>query len=236
MNYLLILAGIQTAAQNEALLEEQGAEATEISLNFIDLAFKGGWIMVPIIVLSAIAMYIFFERFYAIRKASKVDSNFMNRIRDYIHEAKMDSALALCESNDTPVSKMISKGIKRIGRPLNDVNAAIENIGNLEVSKLEKNLPTLATVAGAAPMIGFLGTVMGMIQAFYDMSTAGNNIDVSLLSHGIYTAMVTTVAGLIVGIIAYFAYNILVAKVEKVVFTMEASTTEFMDLLNEPIK
>lgn len=236
MNYLLILAGIQTAAQNEALLEEQGAEATEISLNFIDLAFKGGWIMVPIIVLSAIAMYIFFERFYAIRKASKVDSNFMNRIRDYIHEGKMDSALALCESNDTPVSKMISKGIKRIGRPLNDVNAAIENIGNLEVSKLEKNLPTLATVAGAAPMIGFLGTVMGMIQAFYDMSAAGNNIDVSLLSHGIYTAMVTTVAGLIVGIIAYFAYNILVAKVEKVVFTMEATTTEFMDLLNEPIK
>ncbi len=236
MNYLLILAGIQTAAQNEALLEEQGAEATEISLNFIDLAFKGGWIMVPIIALSAIAMYIFFERFYAIRKATKVDSNFMNRIRDYIHDGKMDSALALCESNDTPVSKMISKGIKRIGRPLNDVNAAIENIGNLEVSKLEKNLPTLATVAGAAPMIGFLGTVMGMIQAFYDMSTAGNNIDVSLLSHGIYTAMVTTVAGLIVGIIAYFAYNILVAKVEKVVFTMEATTTEFMDLLNEPIK
>ncbi|MDQ1770905.1 MotA/TolQ/ExbB proton channel family protein [Labilibaculum sp. A4] len=236
MNYLLILAGIQTVAQNEALLEGQGTEATEISLNFIDLAFKGGWIMVPIIVLSGIAMYIFFERFYAIRKATKVDSNFMNRIRDYIHEGKMDSALALCESNDTPVSKMISKGIKRIGRPLNDVNAAIENIGNLEVSKLEKNLPTLATVAGAAPMIGFLGTVMGMIQAFYDMSTAGNNIDVSLLSHGIYTAMVTTVAGLIVGIIAYFAYNILVAKVEKVVFTMEATTTEFMDLLNEPIK
>ncbi|PKQ65482.1 biopolymer transporter ExbB [Labilibaculum filiforme] len=236
MNYLLILAGIQTVAQNEALLEEQGAEATEISLNFIDLAFKGGWIMVPIIALSGIAMYIFFERFYAIRKASMVDSNFMNRIRDYIHEGKMDSALALCESNDTPVSKMISKGVKRIGRPLNDVNAAIENIGNLEVSKLEKNLPTLATVAGAAPMIGFLGTVMGMIQAFYDMSTAGNNIDVSLLSHGIYTAMVTTVAGLIVGIIAYFAYNILVAKVEKVVFTMEATTTEFMDLLNEPIK
>jgi len=236
MNYLLILAGVQEMAQNEAALEKQGAEATEITLNFVDLAFKGGWIMVPILALSAIAMYIFFERFYAIRKASKEDSNFMNRIKDYIHEGKMDSALALCESNNTPVSKMISKGIKRIGRPLNDVNAAIENIGNLEVSKLEKNLPTLATVAGAAPMIGFLGTVMGMIQAFYDMSNAGNNIDVSLLSHGIYTAMVTTVAGLIVGIIAYFAYNILVAKVEKVVFNMEATTTEFMDLLNEPIK
>ncbi|MBI9057552.1 MAG: MotA/TolQ/ExbB proton channel family protein [Labilibaculum sp.] len=236
MNYLLILAGIQASAQIDTPIVEEGAEATEISLNFIDLAFKGGWIMVPILALSAIAMYIFFERFYAIRKASKEDSNFMNRIRDYIHEGKMDSALALCESNDTPVSKMISKGIKRIGRPLNDVNAAIENIGNLEVSKLEKNLPTLATVAGAAPMIGFLGTVMGMIQAFYAMANAGNNIDVSLLANGIYTAMVTTVAGLIVGIIAYFAYNILVAKVEKVVFNMEATTTEFMDLLNEPIK
>ena len=236
MNYLLILAGIQASAQIDTPIVEEGAEATEISLNFIDLAFKGGWIMVPILALSAIAMYIFFERFYAIRKASKEDSNFMNRIRDYIHEGKMDSALALCESNDTPVSKMISKGIKRIGRPLNDVNAAIENIGNLEVSKLEKNLPTLATVAGAAPMIGFLGTVMGMIQAFYAMANAGNNIDVSLLANGIYTAMVTTVAGLIVGIIAYFAYNILVAKVEKVVFNIEATTTEFMDLLNEPIK
>ncbi|RUT77947.1 MotA/TolQ/ExbB proton channel family protein [Ancylomarina longa] len=236
MNYLLIFAGIQNLAQSTTPINDKGAEATEISLNFIDLAFKGGWIMIPILVLSAIAMYIFFERYYAIRKAAKKDSNFMNRIRDYIHDGKIDSAVALCDSNNTPVSRMISKGIKRIGRPLNDVNAAIENIGNLEVSKLEKNLPTLATVAGAAPMIGFLGTVMGMIQAFYDMSNAGNNIDISLLSNGIYTAMVTTVAGLIVGIIAYFAYNILVAKVEKVVFNMEATTTEFMDLLNEPIK
>lgn len=236
MNYLLILAGIQGLAQNETPIEIEGAEATEITLNYIELAYKGGWIMLPILALSIIAMYIFLERFFAIRKATKEDSNFMNRIRDYIHDGKMESAQALCDSNDTPVSRMISKGIKRIGRPLNDVNAAIENIGNLEVSKLEKNLPTLATVAGAAPMIGFLGTVMGMIQAFYDMSNAGNNIDVALLSNGIYTAMVTTVAGLTVGIIAYFAYNILVAKVEKVVFNMEATTTEFMDLLNEPIK
>jgi len=129
---------------------------------------------------------------------------------------------------------MIEKGIVRIGRPLNDVNTAIENIGNLEVSKLEKGLPVLASVAGGAPMIGFLGTVMGMIQAFYDMANAGNNIDVTLLSSGIYQAMVTTVAGLIVGIIAYFGYNILVSRVENVVFKMEASTTEFMDLLNEP--
>lgn len=236
MNYLSLITGAQEMVQNELPIEDQSAEATELTLNFVDLAFKGGWIMIPIFALSVIAMYIFLERYFAIRKATKEDSNFMNRIRDYIHEGKIDSALALCQSKDTPVSRMISKGIKRIGRPLNDVNAAIENIGNLEVSKLEKNLPTLATVAGAAPMIGFLGTVMGMIQAFYDMSNAGNNIDVSLLSSGIYQAMVTTVAGLTVGIIAYFAYNILVAKVEKVVFNMEATTTEFMDLLNEPIK
>ena len=232
----MMFAGLQNIAQSDEIIKEVGTESTEITLNFIDLAFKGGWIMIPIFALSVIAIWIFFERFYAIRRASKMDDNFMNRIKDYIHEGKIDSALSLCESNETPVSRMISKGVKRIGRPLNDVNAAIENIGNLEVSKLEKNLPTLATVAGAAPMIGFLGTVMGMIQAFYAMANAGNNIDVSLLANGIYTAMVTTVAGLIVGIIAYFAYNILVAKVEKVVFTMEATTTEFMDLLNEPIK
>ncbi|MFA8436575.1 MAG: MotA/TolQ/ExbB proton channel family protein [Marinifilaceae bacterium] len=235
--FLLLTANLNTATQADTTaMSGMDGQAGEISLNFIDLAFKGGWIMIPILFLSAVAMWIFTERYFAILKASREDANFMNRIRDYIHEDKMDSALALCQSNDTPVARMISKGIRRIGRPLNDVHAAIENIGNLEVSKLEKNLPTLATVAGAAPMIGFLGTVMGMIQAFYDMSNAGNNIDVSLLSHGIYTAMVTTVAGLIVGIIAYFAYNILVAKVEKVVFNMEATTTEFMDLLNEPLK
>ncbi|HPR33093.1 MAG TPA: MotA/TolQ/ExbB proton channel family protein, partial [Prolixibacteraceae bacterium] len=152
----------------------------------------------------------------------------------YILDGKIDAALALCRSTNKPIARMIEKGIVRIGRPLNDVNTAIENIGNLEVSKLEKGLPVLASVAGGAPMIGFLGTVMGMIQAFYDMANAGNNIDVTLLSSGIYQAMVTTVAGLIVGIIAYFGYNILVSRVENVVFKMEASTTEFMDLLNEP--
>ncbi len=233
MNNLILLAStVQTALP----AGETAGQPTEITLNFLDLAFKGGWIMIPILLLSIIAVYIFVERFFAIRKATKHDANFMHKIRDYIMDGKIDAALELCQNTDTPVSRMIMKGIKRIGRPLNDVNAAIENIGNLEVSKLEKNLPTLATVAGAAPMIGFLGTVMGMIQAFYDMSNAGNNIDVSLLSNGIYTAMVTTVAGLTVGIIAYFAYNILVAKIEKAIFNMEATTTEFMDLLNEPIQ
>jgi biopolymer transport protein ExbB len=210
-------------------------EAQELTLSYWDLAFKGGWVMVPILLLSVIAVYIFVERFFVIRKASGEDLHFMNRIKDYIHDGKVESALTLCESTNNPVARMIEKGIRRIGRPLNDVSAAIENVGKLEIYKLERGLPTLATVAGAAPMIGFLGTVIGMIRAFYDMSTAGSNIDVSTLSNGIYTALVTTVAGLIVGIIAYFAYNILVARVEKVVNQLEAKATEFMDLLNEPV-
>lgn len=216
-------------------LDTLATEPEGISTKFIDLAIKGGWIMIPIIVLSFIAVYIFIERFFAIRKAGQFDSGLLEKIKAYITTGKIDAAIALCRSNPTPAARMMEKGISRIGRPLTDVNAAIENVGNLEISKLEKNLPTLASVAGGAPMIGFLGTVMGMIQAFYDMSAAGNNIDVTLLSTGIYQAMVTTVAGLTVGIIAYFAYNILVANVEKVVFKMEATTSEFMDLLNEPV-
>jgi len=208
----------------------------ELKLSFWEMSLKGGWIMIPIVLLSFVAIYIFFERFFAIKKASETDINFMNRIKDYIHEDKLESALALCQSKNSPVSRMIEKGLQRIGRPLNDINAAIETVGNLEVSKLETNLPTLATVAGAAPMLGFLGTVMGMIKSFYTMSMEGNNIVVSKLADGIYTAMVTTVAGLIVGILAYLAYNILVAKVEKVVFQLEANTSEFMDILNEPVE
>jgi len=207
----------------------------ELTLNFWELTLKGGWIMIPLVLLWFIAVYIFIERYWSIKKAARADVNFMNRIKEYIHEDKIESAIALCQAQNTPVARMIEKGIQRIGRPLSDVNAAVENVGNLEISKLEDSLPTLATIAGGAPMIGFLGTVIGMIRAFYDMSMAGNNIDVGLLSNGIYTAMVTTVAGLIVGIAAYFGYNILVAKVATVVFTMEANTTEFLELLNEPV-
>ena len=233
MNNLLFIQLLQITLQDT--VTNQAGEAEQLSLSFWDLAFKGGWVMIPIILLSIIAVYIFFERYFVIRKLSKEDTNFMDRIKDFIHDGKIESAQALCQSIDSPTSRMIEKGIQRIGRPLNDINAAIENIGKLEIYKLEKGLPTLATVAGGAPMIGFLGTVMGMIIAFYDMSNAGNNINVALLSNGIYTAMVTTVAGLIVGIIAYFEYNILVAKVEKIVNHLEARTSEFMDLLNEPV-
>jgi len=208
----------------------------EVSMPLWDLALKGGWIMIPILLLSVIAVYIFVERFFAIRKAAKTDQNFMDRIKDYIHDGKIESALALCHSTNSPIARMIEKGIQRIGRPLNDINTAIENVGRLEVFKLERGLPALATAAGGAPMIGFLGTVTGMIRAFYDMSMAGNNIDIGILSSGIYEAMVTTVAGLSVGIIAYFGYNILVAKIEQIVNGLEAHTSDFMDLLNEPVK
>jgi len=229
---MLNLLMIQTDIPQE--MEVLANEPEGISTKFIDLAIKGGWIMIPILFLSVVAVYIFFDRYFAIKKAGKFDNKLLDKIKVHITSGKIDAALELCRSNTNPASKMLEKGISRIGRPLNDVNAAIENVGNLEIQKLEKGLPVLASVAGGAPMIGFLGTVMGMIQAFYDMSNAGNNIDVTLLSTGIYQAMVTTVAGLIVGIIAYFAYNILVSNVEKVVFKMEAATSDFMDILNEP--
>jgi biopolymer transport protein ExbB len=210
--------------------------ASQTKLTLLDFAIKGGWVMIPIILLSFVAAYVFFERYYVIRKATKEDTNFMNRIKDYIHDGKVETALALCKSTDSPSARMIEKGISRLGRPLQDITTAIENVGKLEISKLERGFPTLATITGAEPMLGFLGTVIGMVQSFYAMSQAGNNIDVSILSDGIYTALITTVAGLIIGILGYFAYNTLVVRVEKVVFNLEATLTEFMDILNEPLK
>jgi len=210
--------------------------ASEMKLTLLDLAIKGGWVMIPIVLLSFVAAYVFIERYYVIRKATKEDLNFMNRIKDYIHDGKIDASLALCRSTDSPSARMVEKGISRLGRPLQDISTAIENLGKLEISKLEKGFPTLATIAGAEPMLGFLGTVIGMIQSFYAMSLAGNNIEVSLLSGGIYTALMTTAAGLSVGIMGYFAYNYLVVRVERVVFNLEATLTEFMDILNEPVK
>jgi biopolymer transport protein ExbB len=207
---------------------------TEVSLSVWDLAIKGGIIMIPIALMSIIAVYIFIERYMAILRASKEERNFMNNIRDFIHNGRIDSALALCRTQDSPIARMVEKGLNRLGKPLGDINAAIENVGKLEVSRLEKNIAALATIAGAAPMLGFLGTVTGMIRAFYDMSMAGNNVDIIILSSGIYEAMVTTVGGLIVGIAAYVCYNMLVARIEKLVFILEARTTEFMDLLQEP--
>jgi len=227
------MALLQFIMQDGVLpVEKAGA----MKLTLLDLTIKGGWVMIPIILLSFVAAYIFIERYYVIRRATKEDINFMNRIKDYIHDGKIDAAVALCKSTDSPSARMVEKGITRLGRPLQDISTAIENVGKLEISKLEKGFPTLATITGAEPMLGFLGTVIGMVQSFYAMSQAGNNIDVSMMSDGIYTALITTVAGLIVGIVGYFAYNTLVVKVEKVVFNLEATLTEFMDILNEPVK
>ena len=219
-------------------IQEEAASPTidNMQLSLWDLAVKGGWLMIPLVLLWVIGLYIFFERYLSIRKASRVDGNFMNRIRELVIDDKLDAARELCQKTDITVARMVGKGIDRIGRPIADLNTAIENVGNLEVAKLERGLPMLATISGGAPMIGFLGTVVGMIQAFYDMSMAGNNLDIALLSNGIYTAMVTTVAGLIVGIMAYFGYNFLVARVDRVVFQLEASSLEFVDLLNEPVE
>ena len=233
MSYINLLQ-ITNAADTVSTAGAAGSAPTEISMSFLDMAVKGGWIMIPIVLLMVIAIYIFVERFMALKLAAKEDSSFMERIKTSIAAGNVAEAKQLAQATDGPLARMIETGVSRIGKPLADINVAIENVGKQEVSKLEKSLPTLASVSGGAPMIGFLGTVMGMIRAFYDMSMAGNNIDVSLLSGGIYTAMVTTVAGLIVGIIAYFAYNILVSKVDKVVNQLESRTTEFMDLLNEP--
>lgn len=231
-----ILLTIQSAPQVEFNdpLAGMPLEPMQETMTIWSLALKGGIVMIPLAILSIVAIYIFIERYLAISRASKEEYNFMNNIRDFIHNGRIDSAKSLCKNNLSPIARMIEKGVFRIGRPLSDINAAIENVGKLEISKLEKNIAVLATVAGAAPMLGFLGTVIGMVRAFYNMSMAGNNIDISLLAGGIYEAMITTITGLTVGIIAYICYNILVARIEKVVFMLEARATEFMDLLHEP--
>ncbi len=223
------------AALEQAATEVQAVpQQQEMTYSLIEMACKGGWLMLVLLALSIIAFYIFGKKWWMIRQASKIDRNFMDDIRDYIHEGKIKSALTLCEKYDSPVARLVQKGIERMGRPLADIQTAVENTGNLEVARLEKGLPFLATCAGGAPMIGFLGTVVGMIQAFFNMSQAGNNLDITMLSSGIYTAMVTTVGGLIVGILAYFGYNYLTNQISGLVFKMESATINFMDLLNEP--
>lgn len=229
---LLFLNLVQEPELAEALSEEK-------TLSVIDLIFNGGTGSVIIIsvlfIMLFVALYIYFERIFAIKAASKIDSNFMNQIRDHVTTGKLDAAKMLCAQTDSPVARLTEKGISRIGKPLDDINTAIENAGTLEVYKLEKNVSILATVAGAAPMIGFLGTVIGMILAFHEMATSGGQAEMGSLASGIYTAMTTTVAGLIVGIIAYIGYNHLVNRTDKVVHKMEANAVDFLDLLNEPL-
>ena len=198
------------------------------------MAMKGGWIMVVLGLMSLVCFYILFERNFVIRKAGKEDPQFMDKIRDYIADGELKAAISYCRGVNTPSARMIEKGISRLGHPANDVQAAIENVGNIEVAKLEKGMTIMATISSGAPMLGFLGTVTGMVRAFWQMANAGNNIDITLLSGGIYEAMITTVGGLVVGIIAMFSYNYLVTLIDGVVNKMEAKTLAFMDLLNKP--
>lgn len=198
------------------------------------MAMKGGWIMVVLGLMSLVCFYILFERNFVIRRAGKEDPLFMDKIKDYIADGELKAAISYCRGVNTPSARMIEKGISRLGHPANDVQAAIENVGNIEVAKLEKGMTIMATISSGAPMLGFLGTVTGMVRAFWQMANAGNNIDITLLSGGIYEAMITTVGGLVVGIIAMFSYNYLVTLIDGVVNKMEAKTLAFMDLLNKP--
>lgn len=231
---MILLSNIQDDA--ELLVDGEQVEKT---LSIIELITSGGTsgivIILILFLLLIVATYIYFERIFAIKAASKVDSNFMNQIKDHVSNGKIDSAQMLCAQINSPVSRLISKGITRIGKPLEDINTAIENAGRLEIYSLEKNVSILATISGVAPMIGFLGTVVGMILSIFELANAGGTIQMDVLASGLYTAMTTTVGGLIVGIIAYVAYNHIVVKTNKVVYQMEANSVEFLDHLNEPI-
>ncbi len=223
---------------NEEALNALEPEATEKTISIMELLMNGGVggqvIILVLFVLLFVAVYIYFERIFAIKAASKMDRNFMNQIKDHVSSGNIPAAKTLCVAQNTPVSRLTEKGISRIGSPLDDINTAIENAGRLEVYKLEKNVSILATIAGAAPMIGFLGTVIGMVLAFHQLATSSGQAEMGSLAEGIYTAMTTTVAGLIVGIIAYIGYNHLVVRTDKVVHQMEATAVDFLDLLNEP--
>jgi len=218
------------------ILTDAGESQTSVdqSMSIIDLIAAGGFMMYPIILLSVVAVYIFFERFLTLNKANLNPDAFMGRVKELVLKGDINGAKVLCAQNESPIARMIEKGISRIGSPLKNIEASIENVGKLEIFKLEKNLSSLATIAGAAPMMGFLGTVIGMVEAFMAIAQEEGSVSPKLLSSGIYTAMITTVAGLIVGIIAYLAYNFLVTRVQKIIHKMEYTSIDFIDLLQEP--
>ncbi len=229
---------IQEAA-NAGTAMDSVANSTIAEMSVMEIINESNswYILIPLLLMSGYAIYIFVERFMTLRRASNDEKQFMSRIKDYVQDGKLDSAKNLCETTDSPIARMVDKGVSRIGKPMQDIKASVENLGKLEVSKLENNLSALATISGIAPMIGFLGTVLGMIKVFYDLKNTGIKANfLEALSEGIMMAMVTTVAGLIVGILAYFFYNFLVARVTKVVQNMEAHSIEFIDILEEPGK
>ena len=233
----MFLKGSALFLQATSTLENaESVETVMVSQSPMDILISGGligiFIYVVLLILSIIAVYIFFERYSAINRSEKIDQHFMNNIRSNVAAGNIPAARALCQATDSPVSRLVEKGLQRIGKPLRDIDAAVENAGNLEVFRLEKNLSSLASIAGAAPMVGFFGTVTGMILAFYNMASQ-QNVTPSLLAGGIYQALLTTAFGLAIGIFAFVGYNLLVAKVDKVIYMMERTTTEFMDMLHE---
>jgi len=232
MNMMTVLL----AAVNDSMgVVASAAEPHIEETSYFKLVFAPNslWIIIPLILMLAFAIYFFVKKWLVVNRASQEDGNFMNNIRDFIHDGKLDSAVALCRGNNNPTARMIDKGLSRLGRPLDDIRTAIENEGNLEVARLEKGVSALATIAAVAPMMGFLGTVVGMVGAFHNMAADPNNFNIGTLSSGIYTAMITTVGGLIVGIIALVFHNLLISKISNVVYMLEVRTTEFMDLLHE---
>lgn len=230
-----MLLQIAPAVDTAAVMDVAAAVVqTKEKIPIMDLAIKGGWIMIPIVLLLLVSIYVFVERWIVISKASKNEAGLMYSIRDYILDGRLDSAKTLCCNTDTPTAHIIEKGIDRVGKPIENIKSAMEDAGNLEVAKLERRISWLSTTAGAAPMLGFLGTVTGMVRVFFDMASKGNNIEVGTLADGMYQAMVTTVAGLIVGIIAYICYNFIVARINQATHVFESRSAEFMDLLNEP--
>ena len=230
-----MLLQIAPAVDTAAVMDMAAAVVqTKEKIPIMDLAIKGGWIMIPIVLLLLVSIYVFVERWIVISKASKNEAGLMYSIRDYILDGRLDSAKTLCCNTDTPTTHIIEKGIDRVGKPIENIKSAMEDAGNLEVAKLERRISWLSTTAGAAPMLGFLGTVTGMVRVFFDMASKGNNIEVGTLADGMYQAMVTTVAGLIVGIIAYICYNFIVARINQATHVFESRSAEFMDLLNEP--
>lgn len=226
---------LQTATATAGAVNSSASEVTTESINIWELATKGGWIMIVLALLSIFVIYLFVERYITLNKALKQDTTvFMDRVKDCIHNNDLQGAKNICEANDSPIGRMIGKGLSRLGRPLNDINQAVENVGKMEIAKMESGVSMIATISNLAPSIGFLGTVTGMVKAFFDMAHAGNNIDIQMLSGGIYEAMITTVGGLIVGLLASFLYSLIVGKINKMVFILESRTMEFMDLLHEP--
>lgn len=230
-----ISQAVDTVAQAAAPAAEAAAPVVE-ELSVWNLTMAGGWLMIPLALLAIVSIYIFFERLFAINNATRENGDFMEKVKNLIKRGDVDAAIKVCQEDNTPAARMIEKGVSRIGRPMNDVLVAIENVGNMEIAKLEKGFSWLATTAAGAPMIGFLGTVTGMVQAFFKLASAGAQSNVTILASGIYQALVTTVGGLIVGIVALFAYNFLTSRVNKVMNKLEGKTMEFMDILNEPAK